>query len=412
MNRRGFLKAGAWSAGSIAAGPLLSACGGGASEEVSANNFYKQANLAASHASYNALFTFPDMIDAWGTAIRPAGAGGHFWVTAGSNSYEFIGDVNGEPLTQDPALTIVTLPPATMPAGSNAGSSNGIVFNSIGTGFQITQTLDDGESFTAPAKFVFVSDNGVMSAWAQRSNSDGTLSYPSYANTILDQGAANSAFFGLAINSANTQLVAADFGNNPFPRLRIFDDTFTEQPLNGRFASPFRADQSVFVPGDYAPWAAHTVSINGKASLFVAYVNTSEDPDHPGQVLFATESTGRGTSRLVEYTEDGALVAVWNDRGTLSGPWGVALAPNNFGALSNQLLVSNFSDGTIVAFDTSTKSATQFLRDASGNVASIPGIWNILFGNGVKLGDSNALYFAAGPNDETEGLFGSLRYAG
>ena len=412
MDRRGFLKAGAWSAGSIATLPLLNACGGGANEEVTAGNKYKQANLAASNASYNALFTFPDMVDAWGTAIRPAGAGGHFWVTAGSNSYEFIGDVNGEPLTQDPALGIVSLPPATMPAGTNAGSSNGIVFNGIGTGFQITQTLANGDSFTAPAKFVFVSDNGVMSAWAQRNNADGTLSYPSYANTIFDEGTDNSAFFGLAINSANTQLIAADFGNNPFPRLRIYDDTFTEQPLNGRFASPFRADQSTFKPGDYAPWAVHTVVVNGKPSVFVCYVNTSEDPDNPGQVLFATESTGRGTSRLVEYNEDGTLVAVWDDRGTLSGPWGVAIAPANFGGLSNMLLVSNFSDGTIVAFDPATKSATEFLRDDKGNVAAISGIWNILFGNGVKLGDSNALYFAAGPNDETEGLFGSLRYAG
>lgn len=412
MDRRDFLRMSAWSAGSLAALPLLDACGGGASEEVSAGNVYRQTNLAASSASYKPLFVLPDMVDAWGIAIRPAGAGGHFWVTAGSNSYEFIGDVKGEPLTIDPALGVVTLPPATMPAGTNAGSSNGVVFNSIGSGFRITQTLPNGDTFTAPAKFVFVSDNGVMSAWAQRNNADGSLSYPSYANTILDQGAQNSAFFGLAINSANTQLIVADFGNNPHPRLRIFDDGFTEQALAGRFPNPFLADQNVFKPGDYAPWAVHTVSVNGKPSVFVGYVNTREDPDNPGQVLFATESTGRGTSRLVEYSEAGELIAVWNDRGTLNGPWGVAFAPANFGPLSNQLLVSNFSDGTIVAFDPSSKSATEFLRDAKGNVASISGIWHILFGNGVKLGDSNALYFAAGPNDETEGLFGSLRYAG
>jgi hypothetical protein len=71
-------------------------------------------------------------------------------------------------------------------SGDNVGSSNVVVFNSTGEGFQITQTLADGSSCTAPAKFVFVSDNGVKSAWAQHSNPDGTLSYPSYANQILD----------------------------------------------------------------------------------------------------------------------------------------------------------------------------------------------------------------------------------
>ena len=413
MKRRGFLRAGVWSVmGSVAPLPLLSACGSGDTEKVSAGNAYKQANLAASSDSYGAPFVIPDLIDGWGIAIRPAGAGGHFWVTASANSYEFVGDVNGEPLSIDPALGIVSLPPSDMPDGPNPGASNGVVFNGTGAGFRITQTLDNGETFTAPAKFVFVSDNGVISAWAQRNNADGSLSYPSYANTILDDGPNDSAFFGLAINTANNQLIACDFGNNPHPRLRIFNDSFVEEALGSRFKNPFLSDQNVFKPGDYAPWSAHTISINGTASVFVLYVNTSEDPDAPGQVLFASENTGRGTSRMVEYTEAGELVAIWDDRGTLNGPWGVALAPANFGGLSNRLLVSNFSDGTIVAFDTETKSAKEFLRDDQGNVAAISGIWHILFGNGVKLGDSNALYFAAGPNDETEGLFGSLRVAG
>ena len=114
--------------------------------------------------------------------------------------------------------------------------------------------------------------------------------------------------------------------------------------------------------------------IDGQSSVFVCYVHTQEDPDNPGQVLLATENTGRGTSRLVEYKETGERVAVWDDRGTLNGPWGVAVAP------------------------------------ATGFVV-VSGIWELPFGNGVKLGDTDALHFAAGPNDETEGLFGSLRLA-
>lgn len=391
---------------SVGAPLLLAACGGGGSEEPASGNAYKQTNLAATTASYNALFTIPDMVDAWGLAIRPAGAGGHFWVTASSKSYEFWGDVNGEPLTIDPALVDVTLPAS----GANPGAANGVVFNSTGTGFRITQTLPNGESFTAPAKFVFVSDNGVISAWAQRANADGTLSYPNYTNVILDEGAKNSAFFGLAISPTFDKLYAADFGNNPYPRVRVFDDTFAEEPIAGRFANPFVAE-GAFKPGDYAPWAIHTITVKGTPTVFVAYVRTLEDPDNPGQVLLATESAGRGTSKLVEFTPAGQLVAVWNDRGTLNGPWGVAFAPANFGPFSNHLIVANFTDGTLVAFDPATKSAVEFLRDPSGVYAVVPGVWGILFGNGVKLGDSNALYFAAGPADETEGLFGSLRLA-
>jgi uncharacterized protein (TIGR03118 family) len=411
MNRRQWLQRSAAfstlaSLTSVGAPLLLSACGGGGSEAPASGNAYRQTNLAATSASYNALFTYPDMVDAWGLAIRPAGAGGHFWVTASSKSYEFVGDVNGTPLEVDAALVDVTLPAS----GDNPGAANGVVFNSAGSGFRITQTLPNGETFTAPAKFVFVSDNGVISAWAQRSNADGSLSFPSYSNVVLDEGAQNSAFFGLAISPADDKLFAADFGNNPYPRVRVFDDSFVEEPIAGRFANPFVAEGS-FKPGDYAPWAIHTITVNGTPAVFVAYVHTQEDPDNPGQVLLATESTGRGTSKLVEYTPDGQFVATWDDRGTLNGPWGIAFAPADFGPFSNHLIVANFTDGTLVAFDPATRSAVEFLRDTTGAYAVISGIWGILFGNGVKLGDTNALYFAAGPADETEGLFGSLRLA-
>ncbi len=102
------------------------------------------------------------------------------------------------------------------------------------------------------------------------------------------------------------------------------------------------------------------MQIGNTYSVFIAYVNTSEDPDNPGQVLFATENTGRGTSRLVEYTADGQFVATWDDKGTLNGPWGMALAPADFGPFSNQLLVANFTDGTIVGFDTKKKAVSEF----------------------------------------------------
>jgi uncharacterized protein (TIGR03118 family) len=150
--------------------------------------------------------------------------------------------------------------------------------------------------------------------------------------------------------------------------------------------------------------------VAGVDSVFVMYVNTSEDPDKPGQLLPAVESAGRGRGRLVQYTPAGQLVAVWDDRGALNGPWGAVVAPPNFGPFSNQLIVGNFSDGTLVGFDTATRRATEYVRDTKGNAIAIQGLWGLLFGNGVSLGDTNALYFAAGPEDEAAGLFGSLRH--
>ncbi|CAN5501489.1 TIGR03118 family protein [soil metagenome] len=412
MKRREWLQRsaalGTWAARPIAltsgaaATALLAACGGGGNgEQVSSDSGYRQTNLVANKASYEPLILQPDLVDAWGIAIRPAGAGGHFWVTGMGKSFEYVGDVNGTPLHVD-NLDVIDLPAS----GENVGAANGVVFNS-GAHFVITQQHANG-AITAPAKFIFVSDNGVLSAWTERLNQDGTYDRSGVADLIVDDGASGSAFFGVAIAPTFDKLFVVDFGVNPHPRIRVFGSDFSEEDVGARFANPF-SSASGFQIGDLVPFNIQTIRYRDTTSVFVAYVNTQEDPDNPGRLLAATESSGRGRGRLVEYSPAGQLIAVWDDRGALNGPWGVAVAPANFGTFSNQLLVSNFSDGTIVGFDTATKRATEYMRDAAGNVLKIAGLWNILFGNGVSLGDSNALYFAAGPADETDGLFGSLR---
>lgn len=392
---------------------LLAGCGAeqGSGEVVSSNNHYQQTNLVASSAAYKPLIVEPKLIDAWGIAIRPAGLGGHFWVTGMGKSFEYVGDVKGKPLFQD-SLKDIALPPAIDANGVlQEGASNGVVFNE-GNGFVISQDIyNNGISnrISNAAKFIFVSDNGVISAWTEQKNSDGTISRPDHAVAVFDEGAEGSAFFGVAMLPDFKSILAVDFGVNPQPRLRLFDDKFIEQPLNGRFANPFIKGE--FKVGDLVPFNAQTIDLGGKKSIFVTYVNTLEDPEHKGQLVAATESAGRGRGRLVEYTPEGQLIAIWDDRGVLNAPWGIAKAPQNFGSFSNQLLVTNFSDGTIVGFDIKSKKVTEYLRDEKGNIIKIAGLWNILFGNGESLGDSNALYFAAGPADETEGLFGVLRYA-
>ena len=120
------------------------------------------------------------------------------------------------------------------------------------------------------------------------------------------------------------------------------------------------------------------------------------------------EETGAGIGRLAEFDFGGSLVRTWGDGTGLNAPWGLAFAPGNFGALSNHLLVSNFGDGTIAALDPASGEFADFVRDDHGDPIAIEGIWGLQFGNGASLGEANRLYFAAGPEDETAGLFGHL----
>ncbi len=399
MNRRNFIKTSVC----VSAILCLQACGGsGGGERVSPTNSYVQTNLVANSAKYKPLIVDPRMVNAWGIAIRPAGNGGHFWVTGSDASFEYVGDVGGKPLFTDD-LKIIDLPHS----GENAGAANGVVFNGSNN-FLIEQEHPKG-AITAPAKFIFVSDAGVLSAWTERKLADGSFERPATAKTLVDYGDKGSAFFGLAINSKEDLLYVVDFGANPQPTLRLFDAQFKEQALAGRFANPF-VGKDGFKVGDLVPFNVQAIRNANKTTIFVTYVNTQEDPKNQGQLLPAEESAGRGRGRLVEYSESGQLIAVWDDRGVLNGPWAVVLAPADFGPFSNQLLVGNFSDGTIVGFDVTTRKATEYMRDSAGNVIKIQGLWNLLFGNGASLGDANALYFAAGPADETDGLFGSLRF--
>jgi uncharacterized protein (TIGR03118 family) len=106
------------------------------------------------------------------------------------------------------------------------------------------------------------------------------------------------------------------------------------------------------------------------------------------------------------------LIRIFDDAMRLNAPWGLAIAPANFGLLSGTLLVGNFGGaGRICAFKRDTGAYVDDLRDKAGKALAIAGLWGLQFGNGESLGDSDALYFAAGPEDEKDGLFGSLRYA-
>jgi uncharacterized protein (TIGR03118 family) len=353
-------------------------------------NPYAQTNLVATSDQYGAAVVDPTLINAWGIAIRPAGLGGHFWVTANGTgiSSQWVGDVGGLPLYQDD-LRIVTVPgPVLGPGATPAqpvvapGTPTGVAFYGGNSDFRITQ----GSIVNSPARFLFATDNGVISAWAERQNADGSFDRPFNAKSVIDRSADGVQLFGLGVDEASGRLFAANFGVNP--GMLVYDGQFNDISAQAGFANPFGAG--------YQPF---NVQVLAADRVFVTYALW----DTPGE-----EVTGDGLGRVAEFGADGQLRRIWGDGTGLNAPWGVALAPADFGAFSGHLLVGNFGDGTIAAHDPTSGAFVDLLRDASGQPIGIEGLWGLQFGNGASLGETNRLYFAAGPEEETAGLFGHI----
>jgi uncharacterized protein (TIGR03118 family) len=432
MDRRKFICTGS----SVA---VLSACGGGgeslntvpgsaASTLVSGKNGYVVSNLAATSTSYKAKFTLPAMVDAWGIAIRPAGAGGHFWVAGGGSSWQFIGDVRQHANPELRTLATDGLKRVSI-TGTQDPVSGGVVTGVAFNGAPITstlfvptgQTMPDGANtvlMEGSARFVFVTDTGYISAWTdRRKDTGGVLRNDGPTQRVYDGTANGSSFFGVAFKTDTWDTMwAADFGATP--QILQFDSSWNVVPTVG-FANPFGTGAGGLVkPGDFVPFNIQVV----QNRVFVAYAKSLPNPSDITQFYAGEEDSldadqERATGfapdrgRLVEYNLAGDLVRVYRDEKHLNAAWGVAIAPANFGPYSDAVLVANFGGGGYVtAFNGATGAFLGYLRNPDQSLLAIPGIWSLQFGNGVLLGDLDALYFAAGPEDEAGGLFGSIRF--
>ncbi len=382
-------------------------------------NSYSETVFVANKAKYKPNFaTDKRFINGWGVADRPAGAGGHFWVTAKDISYEYVGDVNASsdeklrPLHQD------KLKEVKLPVGGKDNVATGVVFSGSTKDFVITQEIKGVEPVTAPAKFLFASDGGIVSAWTERKLADGSFDRSGVANNVIDHSKEGEQFFGIALSHDYDTLYVANFGANP--GIEVFGGDFKPAPV--KFDLPFDDNKNGVVdPGEYTPFNVQALTTpSGDHHIFVAYAKTKEcdaagikdKACKKGELFAGEEDTDKpGQGRVAEFTESGKLVAVWKDAGHLSAPWGMAFAPKDFGALSGKLLVGNFGDGTIAAFDAESHEFVDVAKNAHGKPLVIEKVWGLLFGNGESLGDANALYYAAGPNDENDGKFGVIRAA-
>lgn len=379
---------------------------------------FVQHNFVANKDIYKPDTIEKDFINGWGIAIRPKGEGGHFWVTAKDISYEYVGDVQNSPDEKLRKLHTDELKEVKLPIGGEDNFATGVAFSDSKTDFVITQKVEGVEPITAPAKFLFASDGGIISAWTERKKEDGTFDRAGEALTVIDQSKEGSQFFGLAVSHDCDTLYVADFGQKP--AIKVFDGKF--QPKDVAFEQPFDDNKNgQFDAGEYAPFNIQALTnAEGKNHIYVAYAKTQTCPEeevakktcNAGELFVGEEDTSKaGLGRVAEFDEDGKLIEVWKDGGKLSAPWGFAFAPESWGQFAGALLVSNLGDGTISAYDSKTKEFIDYIKDSKGKPIKNDKIWGILFGNGESLGDTDALYFAAGPEDETDGVFGSIRPA-
>jgi len=317
-------------------------------------NSYHQRNLV-SNGGVPAEHVDTDLVNAWGLA---ASAAGPWWVNAADAGKSLL--YNGEGV-KNPLVVAV------------AGAPTGIVFNG-GTGFVLPSA--------GAARFLFASEDGTISAWSP------SLVPNTQAVVVIDNSASGASYKGLAIDSttAGTRLYAANFHG---ARVDVFDASFAPVTVAGAFTDPS-------LPAGYAPFGIQTLA----GSVFVAYAKQ----DAAGE----DEVAGEGLGVIDKYDLAGRLLARVATGGALNAPWGMALAPAGFGRFSGKLLVGNFGNGRINVFDPVTFEPKGHLKGANGKAIVIDGLWGIAFGNGGTAGPKTTLFFAAGPNDEEDGLFGRL----
>jgi uncharacterized protein (TIGR03118 family) len=220
-----------------------------------------------------------------------------------------------------------------------------------------------------------------MSAWSPTVDLNNAI-------TVFDGAAQGASYKGLAIaprGSANF-LYAADFHN---ARVDVFDASFAPVTLPGGFVD-------AQLPAGFAPFGIQAIG----GDIYVTYAKQD--------AAMADEVVGPGLGYVDVYTPNGALIRRVASRGRLNAPWGIALAPARFGTFSNALLIGNFGDGRINAFEPVFGFPMGPLRDSRMRPIEIEGLWGIAFGNGFANQPVNTLFFASGPDDEEHGLYGRL----
>jgi uncharacterized protein (TIGR03118 family) len=331
--------------------------------------FYKQHNLVSDGAVPADLLD-PNLVNAWGLV---ASATSPWWVS--DNGADVSTLYNGN--TGAKLGLTVTIP---------GGAPTGVVFNG-GAGFVVSKGAASGA-----ARFIFASEAGMITGWNPGVPAAGSTQ----AQVAVDNSPSGAIYKGLAIatTSSGDRLYATDFHNG---RVDVFDAQF--HPVAAAFTDPD-------LPAGYAPFGIRVLG----GVIYVTYALQDDDKED--------DVAGVGHGFVDAFDLSGNLLRRVASRGRLNSPWGLAMAPaDSFGKFGGDLLVGNFGDGGINAFDPNTilgdgqLQPQGQLHGAGGQPIAIDGLWAIDFGNGAAAGPKHVLFFTAGPLGEQHGLFGTLTAA-
>jgi uncharacterized protein (TIGR03118 family) len=261
------------------------------------------------------------------------------------------------------------------PAVRVPGHPTGVVYNPDETRFLVN--TPSGRSF---ARFIYVTEEGTVAAWSTANGNRNVIK-------VVDRSANGASYKGatLAKFNSNPFLYVANFGQG---KIDAFNSRFKSAQLPGSFTDPK-------LPAGFAPFNVQNIG----GQLFVAYAR---------KLPSGEEATGAGTGLISVFKTNGQFVRRFTSSSKLNAPWGIARAPSNFAKFSNTILVGNFGDGRISAFNAATGKFRGQLGEYFGQPIAIDGLWGIAFGNGKGGTIRNALYFTAGPFDESQGLYGRI----
>ena len=309
---------------------------------------FMQTNLVSNTAGV-ATTTDPQLLNPWGISFLP---GQDFWIADNNSGFSTLYDNNG---SKDTAL-VVTIPGATKnPNGNcNPGCPTGTVANA-GSGF-------------GGGQFIFDTEDGLVAIWTGASNT---------ATVAFDNSASGAVYKGLALLNGNS-LLAANFNSG---KVDVLNNTFQSAPLSGSFTDPN-------LPAGYAPHGIHV--INNQVYIAYAMQDAAKHDAMPGA----------GVGQVDIFDMNGNFVSTFVAAGGhLNAPWGVVAAPSTFGQFPNAVLVGNFGDGTINAFDTKGNFLGQVTNSANTPLVN-PGLWDMAFGAGGPLGNPGTLFLTAGGGNQ------------
>jgi uncharacterized protein (TIGR03118 family) len=345
---------------------------------------YTQTNLV-SDLTGMAPTIDPNLKNPWGLTRS---SGSPWWVANNNSGTSTLYDGTGQPVLINPPNDFITVPPPGFEPKAQSAPT-GIVFNGSATDFQ----LKTGKS----AHFIFATEDGTISGWA--GGLDAVLEVDN-----SDNGSANGAVYkGATSGEINGQkfLYVTNFRSG---KVEVYNTNFKRADIDG---NAFNANGDCDVDGHndcgdervpvgFAPFNIQNIG----GILFVTYAKQDAPRHDP--------VGGDGFGYVEIFTPDGKHIGHLQHGGWMNAPWGVVWTTRDFGEFSNSILVGNFRSGWIAAFNGFTYKFEGFVKNPDNTLMTIDGIWSLTFGNDGGAGGADTLFFTAGPNNENDGLFGTI----